>query len=323
MGSGFATVSGHGSYTDLVERPLGAPPAMTFTWAKGVAPFLGGSSPTGPALVSVLSSYLMPDPWTVGTAVPATSPAPIAALIISHLAPLLTGSLQDVSAFNAWTVASKHGQNYAMSGLVDFSGPVPAGVAAMMLTQACAALGGTPSAATAAPGVAGSSEATCTDSNGQPVTVVTWTEANVQGLVVVDGNKLAPSVAEANAVAQDALTPTTGINLLVSSSWRVRVTSVVLSATQRRQITAIAKSMTALKPTSVSFGATVTSLSASAKAHARILVHAVARYLSARLVKDGMSVAMISALAIDHPVVSTYSRVKSATSAVINVGHLH
>jgi hypothetical protein len=53
------------------------------------------------------------------------------------------------------------------------------------------------------------------------------------------------------------------------------------------------------------------------------LVHAVARYLSARLVKDGMSVAMIAALAIDHPVVSAYSRVRSATSVLINVRHLH
>ena len=323
MGSGFATVDGHGFYTDLVELPLGAPPAMTFTWAKDVAPFLGGSNPTGPALVSVLSSYLIPDPWTMGTVVPATSPAPIAAQINSHLAPLLTGTLQDVSAFDAWTAAGKHGQNYAMSGLVDFSGPVPAGVAAMMLTLACTAVGGTASATTSAPGVAGSSEATCTDTNGQPVTVVTWTEANVQGFVVVDGNRLAPSVAEANAVALDTLTPATGINLLVRSSWRVSGTSAIISATQRRQITAIAKSMTALKPTSVIFGATVTSLSAATKTHARGLVHAVAMYLGAQLVKDGMSRATLSALKIDHPVVTSYVRLKSTTSALINVGHLH
>jgi hypothetical protein len=323
MGSGFASVSGHGSYTDLVELPRGAPPTMTFTWARDVAPFLGGSSPTGRDLVSVLSSYLSPDPWPSGTAVAATTLAPLAAQVASHVAALLTGTEQDVSAFHAWTMANKHGQDYALSGLVAFSGPVPTGVAAIMLVQACAMLGGTPGAAAAAPGVAASSEATCTDSNGLPVTVVTWTESNVQGLVVVDGSKLAPAVAEANAVAQDALTPTTGINLLVTTRWRVPSTSTALSASQRRQITAIAKSMTALKPTSVSFAATVTTGSAAAKAHARGMVHAVARYLSARLVKDGMSVAMIAALAIDHPVVSAYSRVRSATSVLINVRHLH
>jgi hypothetical protein len=32
---------------------------------------------------------------------------------------------------------------------------------------------------------------------------------------------------------------------------------------------------------------------------------------------------MIAALAIDHPVVSAYSRVRSATSVLINVRHLH
>ena len=321
MGSGFASVSGHGSYTDLVELPKGGGPTMTFTWAKDVAPFLGGSSPTGRALVSVLSSYLIGDPWPSGTAVAATALAPIAAQFQAKLTPLLTGTEQDVSAFNAWTMADKHGPDYATSGLVAFSGPAPTGVAAIMLVEACAMLGGTPGAA--APGVAASSEATCTDSNGLPVTVVTWTEGNVQGLVVVDGKNVAPSVAEANAVAQDALTPTTGINLLVTTSWRVPSTSTTLTVAQRRQITAIAKSMTALKPTSVSFAATVKTGSAGAKAHARGLVQAVARFLGAQLVEDGMSGATISALAIDHPVVSAFSRVRSATSVLINVRHLH
>jgi hypothetical protein len=40
MGTGFAIVSGRSSLTDLVELPKGAPPAMTFTWAKNVAPYL-------------------------------------------------------------------------------------------------------------------------------------------------------------------------------------------------------------------------------------------------------------------------------------------
>ena len=323
MGSGFASVSGHGSYTDLVELPKGAPPALTFTWAKDVTSFLGGSSPTGRDLVSVLSSYLVPDPWPSGAAVAATTLTPLAGQFQAKLTPLLTGTEQDLSAFNAWTMANKHGQDYAMSGLVAFSGPVPTGVAAIMLAQSCAMLGGTPGTAAAAPGVAASSEATCTDSNGQPVTVVTWTESNVQGLVVVDGKNVAPSVAEANAVAQDALTPTTGINLLVTTRWRIPSTSTTLSAAQRRQIAAIAKSMTALKPTSVSFAATVKTRSAAAQTHARGVVQVVARYLGAQLVKDGMSVAMISALAIGHPVVSAFSRVRSATSVLINVRHLH
>jgi len=45
MGTGYANVSGSGSYVDLVELPSGAPPAMTFTWAAEL-PFFSTSSTT-------------------------------------------------------------------------------------------------------------------------------------------------------------------------------------------------------------------------------------------------------------------------------------
>jgi hypothetical protein len=37
MGVGYAVVGGSGSYVDLIERPAGSVPAMTFTWAQEVA----------------------------------------------------------------------------------------------------------------------------------------------------------------------------------------------------------------------------------------------------------------------------------------------
>jgi hypothetical protein len=40
MGTGFATVNGTASYVDLIELPKGAPPRMTYTWAKNVKPYL-------------------------------------------------------------------------------------------------------------------------------------------------------------------------------------------------------------------------------------------------------------------------------------------
>jgi hypothetical protein len=40
MGAGFAVVRGSGSFTDLVELPVGSPPPMYFTWVKNVVPFL-------------------------------------------------------------------------------------------------------------------------------------------------------------------------------------------------------------------------------------------------------------------------------------------
>lgn len=39
VGTGYAHVS-DGSYADLIEKPAGAPPAMYFTWARDVAPFI-------------------------------------------------------------------------------------------------------------------------------------------------------------------------------------------------------------------------------------------------------------------------------------------
>lgn len=40
MGTGFAVVNGAASYVDLIEVPKGAAPAMTFTWATNVVPYL-------------------------------------------------------------------------------------------------------------------------------------------------------------------------------------------------------------------------------------------------------------------------------------------
>ena len=37
MGVGFASLSGSSSFVDLIEKPAGAPPAMTFTWAEELA----------------------------------------------------------------------------------------------------------------------------------------------------------------------------------------------------------------------------------------------------------------------------------------------
>ena len=40
MGVGFAIVNGSGSFVDLIEKPAATPPAMNFTWARNVAPYL-------------------------------------------------------------------------------------------------------------------------------------------------------------------------------------------------------------------------------------------------------------------------------------------
>ena len=54
MGAAFAPAGGEGSLVDLIERPAGRPPAMTFTWAHELAYFTPGANgiPSG-ATVSV------------------------------------------------------------------------------------------------------------------------------------------------------------------------------------------------------------------------------------------------------------------------------
>jgi len=46
VGTGFAALAASSSFADLIELPAGAPPAMTFTWAKNVVPFLPKATPT-------------------------------------------------------------------------------------------------------------------------------------------------------------------------------------------------------------------------------------------------------------------------------------
>ncbi len=40
VGVGFAVVNGSGSFVDLIEKPSSTPPAMSFTWATNVVPYL-------------------------------------------------------------------------------------------------------------------------------------------------------------------------------------------------------------------------------------------------------------------------------------------
>ena len=49
MGAAFAPVGGTGSLVDLIERPAGRPPAMTFTWAHELAYFTPGANGAPPA----------------------------------------------------------------------------------------------------------------------------------------------------------------------------------------------------------------------------------------------------------------------------------
>ncbi len=75
MGAAFATVDGYGSYDDVVARPTGSPPAMSFTWASEVAYFPPGSVAAGgsnPAATTTTTTTT-----TTSTTTTATVPAPI------------------------------------------------------------------------------------------------------------------------------------------------------------------------------------------------------------------------------------------------------
>lgn len=57
MGTASAVVNGSQSYADLIERPAGAAPAMTFTWAQELAYFSGATSPSAPRRPRGASSH--------------------------------------------------------------------------------------------------------------------------------------------------------------------------------------------------------------------------------------------------------------------------
>jgi hypothetical protein len=323
MGTGYAKVHGYGSYTDLIALPAGAAPVMTFTWAKNVKPFLGGPDLTRPAAAQSLSGYLGSDPLIGGTAVASTVLNSYASQVQGALGALLTGTEQVTESFNAWTVSDKNGTEVALIGLASFTGPVPTTVAATVIQQACTSLGGVaPSTTTSVVGLPGSVEATCTDGSGGTVNVVTWAKANVQAAVVLDGAGVNATEAEATAVAQDAKLPSTGIVNTASIRWQVSGTSARLTKAQMRMISSEATAMTKLKIVSVKFTVAAKSNASAARSHARTLVTSVASYLSAQMSKAGISPSTLSALSLNHPVVTSFPRARS-TSVVVTIGYAH
>lgn len=65
MGVGFAITDGFASYTDLIELPAGAkPPAMIFSWARNVVPFLAHRTSQSAVKPSTPLRDSVHDAWT-------------------------------------------------------------------------------------------------------------------------------------------------------------------------------------------------------------------------------------------------------------------
>lgn len=62
MGTGFAVVRGESSFADLIELPASSPPAMTFTWAANVVPYLihGPASSVPPTTTTTTTVFQSP-----------------------------------------------------------------------------------------------------------------------------------------------------------------------------------------------------------------------------------------------------------------------
>jgi hypothetical protein len=84
MGTGFSMTSHYPSMTDLIELPANKPPAMTFTWARDVRPFLPRPSSTAPHHRVVFTQALHSG-WTLRS--PASRTCPTSRIPTPHLRP--------------------------------------------------------------------------------------------------------------------------------------------------------------------------------------------------------------------------------------------
>ena len=320
MGTGYASVNGNGSYTDLLALPSGAPPAMTFTWSKNVRPYLVSKVPTVhavPVAAPLLSTYLGVDPLSGGSPVASTVTDAFALQVHGALDPLLTGAEQVTQSYNLWTSLDQNGVESALLGLASFTGPVPTTVGAAMIQQACTSVKGiAPSTTTTVANLPGSVEATCSDGFGGIVIIVTWAKSNVQAMVVLDGTGVSSAQAEATALAQDTKMPSTGVVTTTSTQWRVKGATAHLSKTQMGKISTEATAMANLKIVSVKFSAAVRTNTVASRTQARNGVTAVAGYLSAQMSKAGIATTALLALRLNNPVVSSFARARS-TSVVV------
>ena len=202
MGTGFAMVHGMGSYVDLIEKPAGVAPAMYFTWSRDVRPYL--KRVTTVATPTSMADYVTGDPLPYGTPVLGKVLARYASRVQSGLNGLGLGA--SVTADAAWVEMGRRGLDVAVTEASAFAHSPTPGTPVSAVTAICSALSPGSVATSTVTGLAHSAKARCAGAN-----VVSWSVANVLGVVVVSGTATTTGMAESSALIAASTMPPNGV----------------------------------------------------------------------------------------------------------------
>ncbi len=281
-----------------------------------------GAGATGDA---VISRYLITNPLANGVAIADNVLQPLITSGENAADADLGGSGYAKIAVAGWV--DQGTQLEVVSELAAFTVPVPSeslGLSSAVV-DACPAPAGVTQTTTSVALIPGSVEVSCIDSgSGLPKTVIGWISSNV--LAFLFTVNLSPSQAEAVAVSQSTLIPTSGIDLAAKTRYtiaRFALNSSALDPLQKLQIYRDAVALSAMTPTAVRFVGhqSVKGPAGPARQLAVSRVRAVYKYLVAQLKSLGFTPTTLQGIGLGsgQPVISTIQRGSPSSSLAVNV----
>jgi len=230
-----------------------------------------------------LDSLLVGDPLRGGTPVDPMSLTACSSRVTAGLRRMVAGTKRVTAAYDTWAATNPNGEEIALIGLAAFTGAKTSYLGQTLVNETCTNLGGAvPTTTSRARELATSRRANCSDVLGDVVTVVTWSKANVQAVVIIDGVSPQNALAEATALHQETRIPKTGVVTTSVRKWTMHGDTTSLSRAQRRAIATIASIWSQVLLISIRFTAR-SGVAASSRGPGLASVNHVARYLSARL----------------------------------------
>jgi outer membrane protein OmpA-like peptidoglycan-associated protein len=251
---------------------------------------------------TVLNQYLIADPLPSGTALPDSVLLTLVASEEAQLDADIAGNGYVRLALSAWVDSSTGDE--VVSQLAVFTGAttIPSAVASVTALAACPPAAGTTPTTVPVALIPASAEATCVSAKTNLTEyVIAWSTNNALAIVLVSGQT--QSQAEAIAVSQAALVPTTVINLASSASYVVShfaTNSSVLSTGMKLQISQDAIAISKVSSTSIKFTGhqSVKGVSRVNRQLAVSRVQAVYRYLVAQMKNLGVPSATLQAIGL-------------------------
>lgn len=251
---------------------------------------------------SVLNQYLIADPLTTGTALPDSFLQSLVASEEIQLDSDVAGNGYVRLAAGAWVDVTTSDEVITQLAVLTGATTIPSAMPSVTALSACPpAAGATPTTVPVAL-IPASAEATCVEASSHLAEyVIAWSINNVLAIVVVTGQT--QGQAEAIAVSQVALVPTTVVNLAANASYVVShfaTNSAALSSGMKLQISQDAIAISKVTPTSITFTGhqSVKGVTRTNHQFAVSRVQAVYRYLVAQLNNLGVPPATLQAIGV-------------------------